>query len=112
MSTRVRCLSVLRALLMEICHQNMYNYIHLVSNMCTVMSETSGHFCLNGSASEWQVRTLAVGSVSRQEVFLLHFTNVGRRGHTATGEQCGMLEGSGDVSWSLHMQLCVERVSK
>lgn len=97
---------------MEICHQNMYNYIHLVSSMRTVMSETSGHFCLNGSASEWQVRTLAAGSVSRQEVFLLHFTNVGRRGHTATGEQCGMLEGSGDVSWSLHMQLCVERVSK
>lgn len=65
-----------------------------------------------GSAPEWQVRTLAAGSFSRQEVFLLHFTNGKVRGRTAAGEQCGRLAGGGDVSQSHHMQLCVEGVSE
>lgn len=39
--------------------------------------------------SEWQVSTQAAGSSSRQEAFLLHFTNGEVRGHAAARNMVG-----------------------
>lgn len=54
-------------------------------------------FLSESSASDWQVGTVAAGSVSRREEFLRHVASRDVRGHAAAGEQCGRLTVSCDV---------------